>query len=80
MIGSAGLPGSFGARQRAALQAFLGVGGGVLIGDLGDAEALHGDAEPRRVHHHEHRVEAAILFADQPALGAVVIEHAVELP
>ena len=39
-------------------------------------EALDGDAEPRAVHHHEHRGEAAILLADQPALGAVVVQDA----
>ena len=48
------------AGERAALQAVLGVGGGVLVGDLGLRQPLHADAEPRLVHHHEHRVEAAV--------------------
>ena len=61
--------------ERAALPALLGVGRGVLIGDLGNAEALDGDAEPGAVHHHEHRRKAPVLFADQPALRAVEIEH-----
>ena len=43
-------------------------------------EALHRDAEPRAVHHHEHRVQAAVLLADQPAFRAVIVEDAVELP
>ena len=37
-------------------------------------QALDGDAEARAVHHHEHRGKAAMLLADQPALGAVVVE------
>ena len=76
MIGSAGLSGALAPRQRAALQPLLRVGRGVLIGDLGLREALHGDAEPGAVHHHEHRGEAAVLLADQPALGAVEVHHA----
>ena len=67
MIGSAGLSGFFGAGERAALQALLGVGRGVLVGDLGLAEPLHADAEARLVHHHEHGVEAAVRLADEPA-------------
>ena len=39
MIGSAGLSGAFGAGQRAALQPLPGIGGGVLVGDLGLARA-----------------------------------------
>ena len=61
--------------ERAALPSLLGVGRGVLVGDLGERQALHRDAEPRAVHHHEHRRQAAMLLADQPALGAVVVEH-----
>ena len=76
MIGSAGLVGIFGAGERAALQAFLGVERGVLIGDFRLREALHADAEPRLVHHREHGVEPAVLLAHQPAGGAVVIHHA----
>ena len=72
---SAGLSGSAGALQRAALAPLLRVSRGVLIGDLGDREPLDGDAEPRAVHHDEHRGQAAMLLADQPALGLVVVEH-----
>ena len=77
MIGSAGLSGVLGAGQRAALQAVLGVGDGVLIGDFATApRPCTRDAEPRLVHHHEHGVEAPVLLADQPAGGAVVVHHA----
>jgi hypothetical protein len=63
-------------RQRAALQAVAGIGDRVLIGDLRLREPLHGDAEPGLVHHHEHALHALVLFADQPAGGAVVVHHA----
>ena len=65
MIGSAGLSATFGAGQRAALQAFLRIGDGVLVGDLGLRQALDADRQPGLVHHHEHGVEAAILLADR---------------
>jgi hypothetical protein len=44
---------------------------------LADPDALQTDAETRAVHHGEHCVEAAVLLADQPALGAagVAIDH-----
>ena len=71
-----GLVGVLRAGQRAALEPVLGVGGGVLVGDLRLGEALHADREPRLVHHHEHRVEAAIRLADEPAGRAVVVHHA----
>ena len=61
------------AGQRAHLQAVLRIGDGVLVRDLGQPEALHADAEPRRVHHHEHRRQALVRLADQPAVGA--LEH-----
>ena len=76
MIGSAGLSVYFAPGERAALQPLLGVGDGVLIGDLGLRQPLHADAEPRLVHHREHGGEAAIFLADQPAGGAVVVHHA----
>ena len=65
-----------GAGERAALTAILGILYGVLIGDLGDAEPLQADAEPRRIHHDEHGRKALHLLADQPALGAVIVHHA----
>ena len=76
MIGSAGFSGIFWPRQGAALQALLGIGGGILIGDLGDRQALDRDPETRLVHHHEHGVQAPIRLADEPALGAIIIHHA----
>ena len=71
MIGSAGLSGRLRARQRAHLDALLRVGHRVLVGDLGQAQALHADAQARPVHHHEHRLQALVRLADQPAVGAV---------
>ena len=65
-----------GARQRAALQALLGVGDGALVGGLGDAEALDADAEPLRIHHREHRRHALVRRADEPALRIVEIDLA----
>ena len=59
--------------QRPALPAVLRVGDGVLIGDLALRQALQADAEPGRVHHDEHRREALLRLADQPALGPVII-------
>ena len=61
---------------RAALQPLAGVGDGLLVRRLGDAEALHADHQPLGVHHREHGVEAAPGLADQPAGGAVVVHHA----
>ena len=39
-------------------------------------EALHGDAEPGAVHHHEHRREPTVFLADEPAFGGVEVHHA----
>ncbi len=63
-------------RQGAPLQAILRVGDRVLIGDFRLSEALHADAEPRLIHHDEHRRHALVLFADQPADGVVEVQHA----
>src|SRR5258708_6185499 len=62
--------------KRTALDALAGIGDRVLIGDLGLRETLHGDTEAGLVHHHEHALHALVLFADQPAGGAVVVHHA----
>ncbi len=64
------------AGQSAALPAIERIGDRVLIGDLGLAETLDADAETRSVHHDEHRGEALVLLAHEPALRAIVIEHA----
>ena len=58
------------------LQPVLGVGGGVLVGDLGLGEALHAHPEARLVHHGEHRAHALVGLADQPPLGVFEIDHA----
>ena len=63
-------------RQRAALQAVARIGDRALIGRLGNAEALHADAEAGGVHHDEHRRHALVGLADQPAGGAVEVHHA----
>ena len=67
---------SGGERQRAALAPVERIGNRVLIGDFGLAETLDTDAETRSVHHDEHGSETLVLLADEPARGAVVIEHA----
>ena len=75
-IGSAFSCGSRWAGQRAALAAVLGVGDGVLVGDFALRQALQADAEARGVHHDEHRGEALLRLADQPALRAVIVHDA----
>jgi hypothetical protein len=65
-----------GAGQRTHLDTVLGVGERVLISDFGQAQALHTHAQPRAVHHHEHRRQTAVRFAHQPALGAVEVDDA----
>ena len=57
----------------AALPALAGEFEGLLVGALGDGDALRPDREPRRVHHHEHGGEAAVLLADEPGLGALAL-------
>ncbi len=60
-------------RQAATLHPVLGVGGRILIGRLGQAQALHAHREARTVHHHEHRIQAPVRLPDQPAGGC--LEH-----
>ena len=62
--------------QRPALPPLAGVGQRILVGDFGLGQPLQADAQPRRVHHDEHRRQAFFRLADQPALGAVIIQHA----
>ena len=77
MIGSALAPSSRSlGDQRPALPPLARVGERVLVGDLGLGEALQANPQPRRVHHDEHRRQALLGLADQPALGAVIVEHA----
>ena len=51
---------------RAALLALQRVGQRLLVGPLGDGDALHADLQPRGVHHHEHRRQAR-RWARRPA-------------
>ncbi len=71
-----GLLRKFGAAQGASGEPLLGIGGGVLVGDLGERQPLHADAEPRLVHHREHRLQAAVRLAHEPTGRGVVIHHA----
>ena len=63
------------AAERAALPAFLRKRQRLLVGAVGDADALEADAEPRLVHHREHAEYAAIFLADQAADGAALVAH-----
>ena len=76
MIGSAALSGNFAPASARPCRRSLRIGRRVLIGDLGQREPLHADAEPRLVHHREHGADATVLLADQPAGRAVVVHHA----
>ena len=49
---------------------------GAAEGALRDRDTLHRDAEPRRVHHREHRRQAAMLLAHQLAARAGELHHA----
>ena len=60
--------GSVAGPGRAALLALQRIGQRLLIGALGDADALHADLQPGGVHHHEHVRQALVGRADQ--LGA----------
>ena len=58
------------------LVTFLGVAHGLLIGALGDGQALDADAQPGVVHHREHVAHALVRLADEVALGVVELERA----
>ncbi len=64
------------AAQRTRLQAFTRVLQCVLVGALGQADALQADAQARGVHHGKHRLQALVRLADQVAFGAVEVHHA----
>ena len=51
----------------AALHAFLGILERALVRAVGERDALNADRKARRVHHHEHVLEAAVGFADEIA-------------
>ena len=76
MIGSAFSRRLLRAGQRAALAPVARIDRGVLVGDLGEREPLHADAEPRLVHHREHGAKPLFRLADQPAGRAVVVHDA----
>ena len=54
---------------RAALPALQRIGQRLLVGALGDADALHADVQPRGVHHREHVRQALVRRADQLGLA-----------
>src|SRR5262249_54370989 len=56
-----------------ALHAAPGIGASLLIGALGDRQALDPDAEARGVHHGEHALDAAVFLADEVADRALLV-------
>ena len=56
-----------------ALHPGAGIVARLLIGALGDRDALHPDQQPLAVHHREHAFETAIFLADAPADRAVTL-------
>ena len=60
----------------AALQAVAGIVHRVLIGRLGRRVALQPHAQPRLVHHGEHRAHALVQVAQQPPLRPVEVHDA----
>ena len=56
-----------------ALDAHAGEVARLLIGALGDGDALDPDIEPRAVHHREHALHAAVFLADEITDGAPVV-------
>ena len=59
----------------AALAALLRERQRLLVGAVGDADALEADAEPGLVHHREHAEHAAVFLADQVADRAALVAH-----
>src|SRR5271169_7081615 len=59
--------------ERPALHPNSGEVARLLVGALGNRHALQPDIEPGGVHHREHVFEAAILLADAPADGPLVL-------
>ena len=68
-----GRSGGHGAIHRAALHAVFGELHGLLVGALGNRNALHAHAVARGVHHDEHVLQAAVFLAHQVANGATVV-------
>ena len=65
-----------GAGQAAALQPVFCICLRILISDFSQAQRLHADTQARRVHHHEHAVQATVRFTDHPAGCTVEIDLA----
>ncbi|MNE60234.1 hypothetical protein D3C80_1553660 [compost metagenome] len=61
---------------RAALQPVAGIGYRGLVGRFGATDALDADGQALIVHHGEHRRQAFVGLADQPAGGAIEVHHA----
>jgi hypothetical protein len=55
------------------LHAVAGVLHGLLVGALGNRNALHAHGVARGVHHDEHVFEATVFFAHQVAHGTAVV-------
>ena len=64
------------AAQRARLQTLARIGQGVLVGALGQADALQAHAQARRVHHGEHCLQALVRLTDQIAFRRIEVHHA----
>ena len=76
MIGSAGLSWDFAPGQRAALQAVLRIGHGVLIGGLGQRKPCTPTPSRASFIMVNMAAHALVRLADQPAGRAVVVHHA----
>src|SRR6266849_10219438 len=62
-------------RTFAALAALLRKRQRLLIGAVGDPDALEPDTEPGLVHHREHALHAAVFLADQVTDRAALVAH-----
>ena len=62
-----------GPAEPSALDPFEGITAGLLKGAIRDSDPFQPDRHARVVHHREHQIEAAILFADQKADGTSVV-------
>ena len=67
-------------RQAASLLTLARIRQRVLIRDFGQAQRLHAHAQTRRIHHHEHRIQALMRLADQPADRIIQIDLTGRIP
>ena len=70
-----GHAGVYRAVDRPGLHAVLGVGDSLLVGPVGDRDALHANREPGGIHHDEHVFQAPVLLADQETHSARSTAH-----